>query len=147
MKKFFATSFPSLELAEQGQRIIEAYADQDRLKLLSSVIIAKDESGGISRHNGKTPGAIGAVMSALVGGVVGLVGGPPLAFLGTVAGGISGGWFDLLRVEDRDAFMNRVAQELDKTRIALLGEAVDPGEDIRKSIEDELAQIGGVALN
>jgi hypothetical protein len=43
--------------------------------------------------------------------------------------------------------MNRVAQELDKTRIALLGEAVDPGEDIRKSIEDELAQIGGVALN
>lgn len=146
MKKFFASTYPSLELAEEGRRIVKSYADQGKLKLLSSVIIVKDDDGQIHQHNGKTPGALGAAMVALIGGTIGLIGGAPIALFGAVAGGISGSWVDLLRVEDRDAFMNRIAQELGQARVALLGEAIDPGEEIRISIDTELGKIGGVQL-
>lgn len=147
MSIFFASIFPTQDLAEQGQQIIETYAERDELKLVSSVVIAKNADGSADKYRGKNPGALGATMSALVGGTIGLIGGPAVVLLGALAGGLSGGWFDILRAEDREEFMNRIAHELGNADAALLGEVINPGEDIRKLIEADLAAVGGKLVN
>jgi uncharacterized membrane protein len=76
---FFATMFPNQALAEAAQRAVEAFSDEGAINLAASVVITKDADGRISTHNGKTPGALGAVMTGLIGGVIGLIGGPPAA--------------------------------------------------------------------
>ncbi|GAA4818083.1 hypothetical protein GCM10023232_13290 [Sphingosinicella ginsenosidimutans] len=84
---FFATMFRDLALAEAGQRRIEAFADQGVIKLASSVVITKDADGEITKHHGKTPGAHSAVMAGLIGGIIGLIGGPAVILMSAAAGG------------------------------------------------------------
>ncbi len=146
MSTFFATIFPSRALAEQGQRIVEAYAGRHELKLASSVVVARNPEGGFDQYGGSTPGALGATMLAVVGGVLGLAGGPTALALGTLAGGLSGGWFDILRVEDRETFMNSVAGKLKDSEAALLGEVVRPTDDVRRAVETDLVRIGGILV-
>jgi uncharacterized membrane protein len=143
---FFATMFPNQALAEAAQRAVEAFSDEGAINLAASVVITKDADGRISTHNGKTPGALGAVMTGLIGGVIGLIGGPPAALLGAAAGGLSGGWFDLMRVEERTAFMNDVARRLGEFGAVLLAEVIDPTISSRQLVEAELVRMGGTRI-
>ena len=143
---FFATMFRDLALAEAGPRRIEAFADQGVIKLASSVVITKDADGEITKHHGKTPGAHGAVMAGLIGGIIGLIGGPAVILMSAAAGGLSGGWFDLMRAEEREAFMNEVAKGLGEHGAVLLAEVIDPTMPSRDVVEAELVRIGGIRL-
>jgi len=143
---FFATMFPNLAFAKAGQRAVEAFADEGVINLASSVVITKDAEGKISKHNGKTPGAHGAVMAGVIGGVIGLIGGPPAVLTGAAAGGLAGGWFDLMRAEERTAFMNDVTQGLKEFGAVLLAEVIDPTIASREIVEAELLRSGGIRM-
>ena len=147
MSSFFATVFPDLQTAEEAQRLIETLNDKHAIKLVSAVVIAKDQSGNITQHNGRTPGALGAVMTGLIGGIAGLVGGPAVAIFGAASGALSGGWFDLLRTQDREIFMNEVAAKVSASQAALLGEVVNPSDDAKRLVEERLASLGGAVIS
>jgi uncharacterized membrane protein len=66
MSSFFATVFPNLSTAEEAQRLIEKFNDNQVLKLASSVVIVKGEDGEITQHHGRSPGALGAGLGGLV---------------------------------------------------------------------------------
>jgi uncharacterized membrane protein len=146
MGSFFATTFPDLESAEKAQRLVEKFNDDHVIKLVATVVIAKDQNGAVTKHNGRTPGALGAVMAGLVGGIAGLIAGPAVAALGAASGALSGGWFDLLRVQDRESFMNEVARGIGTNHAALLGEVVNPDEDAKRLVEEALAGLDGVLV-
>lgn len=139
----FAVAFSNLEAAEAARRFVETCHHEGLINLAASVVIAKGEDGRLSEHDGKAPGPRGAVMAGLVGGILGMLGGPAVAALGVAAGGVSGGWFDLLRVQDRDAFMHQVASQLNAGKAALLGEAIDPSEEAKRLIGTRLSELGG----
>lgn len=147
MSSFFATVFPDLQTAEEAQHLIEKLNDEHTIKLVSTVVIAKDQSGNITQHSGRTPGALGAVMTGLIGGIVGLIGGPAVAIFGATSGALSGGWFDLLRTQDRENFMNEVASQISANRAALLGEVVNPSNDAKSLVEEKLVRLGGTVIN
>lgn len=142
----FAVVFPDLKSAEDARRFVEKCHDEGLVKLAASVVIAKGEDGRLSEHDGRTPGPRGAVMTSLIGGILGMLGGPAVAAMGVAAGGLSGGWFDLLRVQDRDAFMHQVAGQLNAGKAALLGEAIDPDEEAKRVIAARLGEFGGTFI-
>lgn len=146
MSTFFASTFRDLGSALEAQQLIEQFNDDRVIKLVSSVVISKDATGEVTQHNGRTPGSLGAVMVALAGGVVGLVGGPAVAMLGVASGALSGGWFDLLRVQDRDAFMAEVAEKVATNQAALLGEVINPDDDARRLVEARIRELGGTLI-
>ena len=147
MSSFFATVFPDLQAAEEAQRLIEKLNDEHAIKLVSTVVITKNKSGDITQHNGRTPGALGAVMTGLIGGIAGLIGGPAVAVFGATSGALSGVWFDLLRTQDRESFMNEVARQIGANQVALLGEVVNPSDDAKRLVEEKLVRLGGSVIN
>lgn len=146
MSSLFAAVYPTLALAEEAQRAAEKFNENNLIDLVSSVVIVKGPDGKITQHHGKTPGAIGAGLGAVVGGLIGLVGGPLVLALGITSGALSGGWFDLLRAEQRDIFLNLVAQEISGNRAALLGEVVNASDEAKKLVEARLIELGGTFI-
>lgn len=146
MSSFFATIFPEPGTAQEAQRLVQKLDDDGMMKLVSSVVIVKGEDGDITQHGGSTPGALGAVMAGVLGGIVGLAGGPVVAAMGAAGGTLSGGWFDLLRVRDRELFMKEVAGKLNAGQAALLGEVLNPSDEAKRDAEASLTKLGGVII-
>lgn len=146
MISYFAAVFPDFKSADDAQRFVEKCHEDGLVNLSASVVIEMGEDGTISKHNGRTPGPLGAVLAGLVGGVLGVVGGPAVAAIGVAAGALSGGWFDLLRVQDREVFMNQIASRLSAGNAALLGEAIDPTEEAKRAVEARVRASGGTII-
>jgi uncharacterized membrane protein len=143
MNSLFATIFPNRGAAEDAQRVLEKLGDEGVLKVVASVVVARGQDGEITQHNGRTPGPLGAGLGGVLGGILGLVVGPIGAIAGAAAGAISGGWFDLLRVEERDIFMREVAGKIRAGDAALLGEAINPSDEAKRTVETRLRELGG----
>lgn len=146
MISYFAALFPDFKSADDAQRFLEKCHEEGLMNLSASVVIVMREDGKTTEHNGKTPGPRGAVMTALVGGILGVLGGPAVAAIGVAAGALSGGWFDLLRVHDREVFMNQIAGRLRAGDAALLCEAVDPSEKAKRTVEARVSASGGTII-
>jgi uncharacterized membrane protein len=100
----------------------------------------------IVKHHGRSPGALGAGLGGLVGGIIGLIAGPLGGMMGAAGGALSGGWFDLLRVEERGIFLNEVAQNISKNRAALLGEVISISNEAKDTVETRLIELGGTII-
>ncbi len=146
MSSFCAAMFSDLAAAQEGQRQIEKLDDEGVLKVASSVVISRDRDGQVVQHNGRTPGALGAGLGAIAGGLVGMIGGPLGGMMGAAGGALSGGWFDLLRVEERDRFLGEIARHVSGNHAALLAEVVSASDDAKRTVESRLAGLGGTMV-
>jgi len=146
MSSFFAAMFDNQAKAEAAQRYVETLHAEQSVVLASSVVLVKDEAGEITRHGGTTPGALGAGLGAVVGGIVGLLAGPLGSAMGAVGGALSGGWFDLLRADDRKLFLDSVAQNIRASKSALLCEFVSVGDDAKRLVEAKTKELGGTII-
>lgn len=146
MNSFFAAVFHDLGTAETAQRRIEKLNDDRVLKLVASVVVRKDEAGKITQHHGQSPGAVGAGLGGLVGGLLGLVGGPLGSMVGVAAGALSGGWFDLLRAGEREAFLAKAVSEINAGRAALLGEVINLDDAGKQAVEAQVQELGGTII-
>jgi Protein of unknown function (DUF1269) len=78
---------------------------------------------------------------ALLGGLIGLIGGPPVAALGAAAGGLMGGWRDALDLGGGLDFVDEVSRELTPGKSAILAEVE---EDRVTPLDSRMEALGGV---
>jgi uncharacterized membrane protein len=143
MNSFFAAAFPDRSAAEEARRALEELDDNQVLNLVSSVVVTKDKDGRIAQYGGKTPGALGAGLGGVAGGLLGSLAGPFGMLAGAAGGAISGGWFDLMRVEERDQFLSEVAGQISAGKFALLAEVIDPSTEAKAAVEARVHEMGG----
>lgn len=143
MNSFFAAIFSDRNSADEAHRQLQQFRDDNLFNVVASVVIAKNDDAVISKHDGKSPGALGAGLGGIVGGILGLLAGPAGLVAGAAAGAVSGGWFDLLRAEEREIFSREVATKIGVGSFALLVEVIDPSEEAKALFETRVHELGG----
>ena len=88
-------------------------------------------------------GLLVRVWGGLIGGIVGLLGGPFISAMGAAGGVLSGGWFDLIRVEEREMYLSEIAQNILANRAALLAEVISPSDVAKETVETRMLELGG----
>lgn len=81
MSKFVIVVFPDEEKATQGARHLEKLDEEGSITVYATAIISKDEQGRGTQEDSRMPRPRGMVLGALVGGLVGMIGGPRLVLL------------------------------------------------------------------
>lgn len=142
MSSLFASIFPNLGAAEKAQRLVEKAGEDRVIKLVSTVVIEK-VSGEVVQHHSRSPGARSALLVGIAGGVLGLLAGPVGSLGAAAAGALSGGWFDMLREGERQEFLEEIARGVERDQAALLCEVINPSEDAKKLVEQQVAALGG----
>ncbi len=142
----FAASFPDKQSAARGAAFIKQLDEEGIVKLAAYAIASKDDRGGLAVEESDTPGAKGALLAGIIGGLAGLLGGPAVAAFGVAAGALSGGWFDVNRAGERSNFGERVAAQISRNRWALLAQAAEPEAAVKERIEQQIAALGGSIL-
>jgi hypothetical protein len=95
----------------------------------------------VKERHGKRP--FHAAVRAVVGGLVGLIGGPPVAALGAAGGAVAGGWRDALDLGVGLDFVDEVSRELMPGKSAILAEIE---EDWVTPLDSRMEAAGGVVL-
>lgn len=143
MTKFIVVIFPDETKADEGSSALEALHTEGRVTVYHAAVLVKDADGKASVRREKGQGPLAAGVAALVGGLIGLIGGPAVAALGAAAGAVSGGWLDALKLGTRADFLNDVCQKLTPGKSAVVAEV---SEDRRTPLDMRMEAIGGVVI-
>lgn len=85
-------AFPGEELGEQALKVLEEAKDLKYVYFENAAVIRQDAEGGVHYHEtGDMSTGKGSGIGALIGGVIGILGGPPGVVIGAGAGAIIGG--------------------------------------------------------
>jgi len=143
----FAAVFSDGKGASNGLAALRRFHEEGKIRLSASAVLARNEKGEVVTTEQETPGAPAAVLGGIVGGLLGLVGGPIVAGMAATAGALSGGWFDVNRAGERTRFRDVVAAELASGKAAVLAEAVRPDDSARAEIRARITALGGSVIS
>lgn len=143
MSKFIVVMFANESGAYQGTRILGELQAEGSLAVYGMSVIAKDATGRISVKQAADEGPLGTVTGVLVGGLVGLFGGPAGAALGAGFGALVGGMTDMFNVGAGADFVEKVSGELASGKVALIAE-ID--ENWVTPLDSRMESIGGTVI-
>lgn len=143
MSRFVVIIFPNEGKATEGVRLLDELNDEGTISLYATAIVGKDSKGNVTEKETHGRGPRGMVLGALVGGVVGMLGGPPVAALGAASGAIMGGWRDALDLGVGFEFLDEVSRELRPGHWAVVA-AVD--EEWITPLDSRMEAIGGIVV-
>lgn len=141
MSKYVVVVFPDEAKAHEGVRAFKELHAEGSLTVYAGAEIAKDADGSVSTTEKKGKGPFGMAVGALLGGLVGLIGGPPVAALGAAGGAVMGGWLDVLDLGGGLDFVDRVSRELTPGKSAIVAEVE---EDWVTPLDSRMEACGGV---
>ena len=86
--KLIVAVFDNVDAAYLAAKAIKVLKDASgaKFKLKSGILVTKDDRGDVSVLEAESHPFHGTKISAVVGGLIGLIGGPPLAALGALVG-------------------------------------------------------------
>lgn len=161
MEKFIAVVFDTEAAAYKGETALRDLHRNGELAVYAAAVIGKDLDGKIEVKKFEDEGPIGAAFGLILGGVVGVLGGPlalasgvavagsaaSAAATGMAAGSLTGGMFGLYRdlwVSGIDATMlNQVSEELLPGKSCLVA-SVD--EVWTSPLDVQMANVGGMVF-
>jgi len=143
MSKFVVIVFPNEEKATEGARLLDELNQEGSITVYATAMVSKDEQGTITQEDSRAPRPRGMVLGALVGGLVGLLGGPPVAAVGAAGGALMGGWRDMLEIGVGFEFLDEVARELRPGHWAVVS-ALD--EEWVTPLDSRMDSVGGIVV-
>ncbi|HLS69055.1 MAG TPA: DUF1269 domain-containing protein [Kiloniellales bacterium] len=120
MSKFVVIVFPNEEQVTAGAKLLDELNEQNSLSLYATAILGKDSDGRVTQKERSGRGPRGLTLGALVGGLVGMLGGPAVAAVGAAGGALMGGWHDMMDLEVGIDFLEEVSRELKPGHWALV---------------------------
>jgi uncharacterized membrane protein len=141
MSKFVVVVFSDEDKAHEGVRAFEELHQEGTLTVYAGALVVKDAAGNVAVKEKRRKGPFRMAAGVLLGGLIGLVGGPPVAALGAAAGGLMGGWRDALDLGGGLDFVDEVSRELTPGKSAILAEVE---EDSVMPLDSRMEGIGGV---
>jgi uncharacterized membrane protein len=143
MSKFVVVVFRDEEKAQEGLRILEELHEEDKVTVYAGAVVLKDADGTVSIRERQRKRPFRAAVGAVIGGLVGLIGGPPVAALGAAGGALVGGWRDALDLGVGLEFLDEVSRELTPGKSAIVAEIE---EDFVTPLDSRMEAVGGVVL-
>jgi uncharacterized membrane protein len=143
MSKFVVATFPSESKAYEGVRAFQDLHGEGAISLYSFAVVARDTSGKLAVRQEADEGPVGTVMSAFVGGLVGLIGGPVGSALGMSMGGLIGSMGDLINLGVTADFMREVADAIEPGKVAVIAEME---EEWQTPLDTRVAGLGGTVI-
>jgi uncharacterized membrane protein len=143
MSKFVVVIFPDEAKAQEGMCALRELHAEGSLTSYSEAVLTKNADGKVSMTQEEGPGPRGTALGALLGGLVGLLGGPAVALLDAAGGALMGGWRDVLNLGIGTDFVDEVSRELRPGRSAVVAE-VD--EDRVTPLDTRMEALGGVVF-
>ena len=143
MSKFVVVVFPDEAKAYEGLNALKELDAEDSLTVYAGAVIVKEADGTVSlkERHGRRP--FGAAVGAVLGGLIGLIGGPAVAAVGAAGGALAGGWRDALNVGVDLDFLDEVSRELTPGKSAIVAEIE---EDWVTPLDSRMEAAGGVVL-
>jgi uncharacterized membrane protein len=143
MSKFIVVVFPDEAKAHEGERALKELHEDGSLTVYGTAVLTKDADGKVSTKQHVDRGPLGAAVGALLGMLIGLIGGPGGAFIGFAGGAIAGGRIDVNHWEGATDFLEDVSRELTPGKSAL---AAEVDEEWVTPLDSRMEAIGGVVL-
>lgn len=143
MSKFVVVILPDETKAYEGTRAFAALHNEHNLTVYSVAVVTKDKESKIYVKDAATSGPLGIAVGALVGGLIGVFGGPAGLLAGVAGGAVIGGLRDMFNLGLSTAFIEKVSTELEPGKTAVIAE-VDEGWET--PLDARMASIGGTVM-
>ena len=140
MNKVAVVVFNEEKAAYEGSRAIGELDADGTITVHADTVIRKDPAGTVSvlRPPDDTP--LGTLSGMLVGGMVGILGGPAGLAFGAGAGTLAGAAVDLTRAGVGSDFIDEVSDTLSPGKVAVIAE-ID--EDWQTPLDSRMEALGG----
>ena len=143
MSKYIVVIFPNETKAYEGTRALKELHAEGSLTVYGMAVIAKDADAKLSVRQAADTGPLGLGVGTLVGGLLGLLGGPVGAAIGMGSGATIGGLSDIYNAGVGTDFVKTVSERLTAGKAALIGEVA---EDWVTPLDARMDAIGGVVI-
>jgi uncharacterized membrane protein len=140
MDKMLVAVFNTEPAAFEGLSALKDLDNSGDITLYGSAVLVKDASGNISVKQAADEGPLGFAVGSLVGGMVGLLGGPiGVAVVGSL-GAATGALYDMSRSGVEIDYVDSVGQTLSAGKAAVVAEVQETWET---PVDVKLAKLGG----
>ncbi|MBS3649338.1 DUF1269 domain-containing protein [Pseudaminobacter sp. 19-2017] len=143
MSRFVVVIFPNEEKADEGVRLLDELDNEGTITVYATAIVSKNSDGEVTQKETRPRGPRGMVLGALVGGLLGMLGGPPVAALGAAGGAVMGGWHDAMDLGVGFDFLDEVSRELRPGHWAVVA-TID--EEWITPLDSRMESIGGIVV-
>ncbi len=143
MNKLVAVVFSDEKQAYEGSRAIRELDREGAMEVVADVIIAKDAKGTVSVIRTPQDDPIGTASGMLIGGLVGLLGGPAGVAFGIGAGTMLGAAVDLTRAGVGADFVDELSETLEPGKTAVIAE-ID--EYWQAPLDSRMEALGGIVF-
>jgi uncharacterized membrane protein len=143
MTKFIVVVFPDETKAYEGTRVFKSLHAEGALTVYGMAVVARDAKGALSVKDTESAEPLGLGVGALVGGLVGLFGGPLGAAVGMSSGALIGGMNDIFNAGVGADFARTVSDQLSPGKTAVIAEAA---EDWVTPLDTRMEAIGGIVV-
>jgi uncharacterized membrane protein len=143
MSKFVIISVPTEQKAFQAVDALNEMHDDGTVTLYSYAMVQRSADGTIAVKEKYREGPLGTGVAALVGGLMGLLGGPAGAAIGFGAGTAVGALADLFGLGLGNDFLDRATRELAPGKIAIVAEV---SEEWGTPLDTRVEALGGSVI-
>ena len=143
MSKFVVVILPSENAAYEGTRALKQLHAEGSLTLYGMAVLAREANGNLAVKQSADTGGLGLATGMLVGGLVGLIGGPVGGALGMSTGAMVGGLGDIINMGIQSDFLDAISTKLTAGKAAVIAE-VD--EDWMKPLDVAMEPLGGQVI-
>lgn len=143
MTKFVVVIFPDEAKAYEGTRALKALHAEASVTVYGMAVFSKDSNGRIQVRQAADQGPLGFGVGALLGGLIGLMGGPAGATIGLGSGAMIGGLRDVYNAGVGADFVRSVSDKLTPGKTALVAELT---EEWVTPLDTRMEEIGGTVI-
>jgi uncharacterized membrane protein len=143
MSKFVVVILPNETSAYEGVRAFKSLHAENSLTVYSMAVVAKDNDGKILVRETDEIGAPNFALGALLGGLIGVFGGPVGIIAGVAGGALIGSMGDLFNLGLSAGFVEKVSTELAPGKTAVIAEIEEAWQT---PLDTRMEELGGVVL-
>ena len=143
MSKFVVTIFPTESAAYEGTRALKQLHAEGTLTLYGMTVLVREAGGNLATRQAVDQGPLGLATGALMGGLIGLIGGPVGGAIGMGAGALMGGYGDIIDLGVRSDFVEAISSKLTPGKSAV---AAEIEEDWITPLDNRMAALGGEVI-
>jgi uncharacterized membrane protein len=143
MNNFIVVVLPSNRKADDALQALGDLHSAGSIALYGTAVIQRDPEGLLRVCQSSTQGPLGLGVGAIVGGLVGLLGGAAGAGIGVLGGGFVGGLYDLFHLGLTQEFLEMVERHLSPGMYAVVCEATEEEAD---PLDARMTELGGTVI-
>ena len=140
MGRYIVCVFDDDKSVYEAGRAVQLLDDEGSIAVFEAAIISKDSGGEVQVEDAVEDMPFSTGTGMLLGGLIGLLGGPGGLLLGTTAGGLGGLLVDANAAGVNDDFLDAVMRKLEPGKFALIAEI---SEGWTLPLDTRIEELGG----